>query len=312
MNARALIKLAFLIPIVVWACQDQPQDLVGPEGLAPSFSACGTLPCGNGPGPTRDKKRPEINRPQPKKKVLVLNDCSLTFEAIDTRSLINNDGCTTSCTEIEANARSEAGGEEDLPVDDAGTDQLTNPDFSVNISVLADGEDYVVEIRVPDNALPEPNWATYRYSFYLDLTAPAFDPFTVFPPNEVFTEAVALQFTLMGSLFDPNLATATAGIFIDAPSGSGDCGFTNPLDLTPVPEGSGPGEVDDQSQDITDTASNYEANWLVQNTGITDGVVSYCFVVHAEDSAQFKDGTANPNMGSVSARTEVTWNPSSP
>lgn len=79
---------------------------------------------------------------------------SLTFEAVDTRSLSNDDGCEVRCAEIKATVLTGPGGAEgtDLPVDDAGTDQLTDQDFFVSNSILEEG-DYVIEIVVPHNAL---------------------------------------------------------------------------------------------------------------------------------------------------------------
>lgn len=121
------------------------------------------------------------------------------------------------------------------------------------------------------------------------------------------TDADAVRLRIAGSVFDPNLAVATVGVFFPGPDAR--CDVAPGGDDIPVPEGDGPGEVDDQSQNITDSADDFSVVFVIQNTEIPADVVVYCLAVDAADSAKSKDGSPNPNTSRQTTQTTVTWNP---
>jgi hypothetical protein len=202
-----------------------------------------------------------------------------------------------------------------LPADDGATLPASNLGLGVDMFELdfcgtltngcarvlgvgpSDGA-YTVEIRSSDKAVKENNVGVAELTFELDVTPPGIDPFNPFPPS---TSANApLQFNLGGSVTDPNLNSAVVEIFSD--SGANNCGTTAPGDLTPLVV---PTEVDVQSIDITATASNFLVAFIVQNQA--PGTIRYCLIVTGDDTAAFKDGTANPNVSTLFTAPVITW-----
>lgn len=145
--------------------------------------------------------------------------------------------------------------------------------------------------------------AAYRYT--LDTTEPTVQPGNV-PPSDIDTEAAFLTLTVEGSIFDANdLIEATVGVF--APGGDGTCGTA---DDVPLDEGTGDGEVDDQSQSVLSDPNPFSVDFTIQNPNDEqESDRLYCFNVTAVDEALENTGAPDGNTAEVVvAETVVTWN----
>jgi hypothetical protein len=80
------------------------------------------------------------------------------------------------------------------------------------------------------------------------------------------------------------------------------CELSDPL----VPEGDAAGEVDNNTLDVTSSASSIEEVFTIQkNAGTTQHV---CFFIEAADNARDNEGNLEPNTSDQSAHTDITWN----
>lgn len=285
-----------------------------------------------------DRTEAEISNLQPETSPdddppFVLNDVAIMFDAVDPDlesgdpgSGVDETGCAGGgpCTEISASADGT-----DLPVDDAGTDNATNPDYNVDITGLADGE-YEVSLTVPDLAVLSPNVATGAFfNFILDTTAPDVSFAGVTGLDE--SNASSVELTVSGTVVDRNMdasAVTSAVMFVtlagpndvcddpDPASGSDDIYDPAAVGVTPD-ETTGDGVVDiDLLDQIQANAGDYEAMFSASNLedlgtepAAEPSTSKYCFWMVADDGALLKDGTDDGVASAAFASKVFNWNP---
>jgi len=228
----------------------------------------------------------------------VLNfDCDAGCDFVQTTWTDSNDNAfTPGC--FQTNGAGDTDGDGDIDVTD-----LTSVMFECEAGVLAD-ESYSVRTVVPDQAIKVVNETVVEQTVIIDKTTPVVQPFDPLPPGIVQTNAGAIQLDIGGTVTDAGgLESVVVQFFNDDDGTGGDCS-----NITLVPEGTGAGEVDDNTQDVTATADDFLASFVVQNPGVS-AMIKYCSVLTAEDEGRLKDGTDNPNTSQQFASTVVDWNP---
>jgi len=167
---------------------------------------------------------------------------------------------------------------------------------------------YSVTTDIFDQAIKVANLTTVTQTVIIDTTVPMVQPFSPLPPGVVQANA-AIQLDIGGSVSDlSGLSSAVMQIAIDTTAAAA-CGDPLLIPDNLVPEGSGPGEVDDNTQDVTSTASSFLASFVIQLPAVRPVTIKYCYVLTAEDNGLEKDGSANPNVSTQFASTVVDWQP---
>ena len=258
-----------------------------------------------------DMTAPTISNEEPTTDGIILNDTGLGFEAVDPDLAsgdpgagVDRTGCPVDAT-VDNCTNITAATDETTPtvlnVNDLGDNDGST--FEVALGALADGA-YVVTADVPDLAINPANVANPTFDFVLDRTAPTVnivDP----PPGNVTSSNASLTFVIEGNASDANdLSALTVSVTL---VGADDvCGTADDVALT---EGSGPGEVDDQSRSIDVSAGgtiSFTENFQIFNTG--DGSdQDVCFLTTGEDNALDRTESANPNVNTQIVRTDIDW-----
>lgn len=174
---------------------------------------------------------------------------------------------------------------------------------TVDLSGTPDGM-HAFSIQASDLA---GNPAMSSFSLNLDRTAPVVD-FTSAPPSTAETDQATFEFFAAFSVSDPNFQ---AGVYTFLEPGSnGTCDPDDPL----WPEGTGPGEVD-QNAFSTPQAGSFEIRANFTNSlGPDDSPLTQtiCGRYQATDTALGKAGQPNPNTFDQVFGLDITWNPPMP
>lgn len=141
------------------------------------------------------------------------------------------------------------------------------------------------------------------YEFIIDSTDPTTN--MVDPPSSSVTSSNStLTFTIKGESSDDNGQSEVLVTIRDA-GGDDACQVSDAL----ITEGSGAGEVDTNTHDVTSTANagdQFEVQFTVNNDA--PNTQHLCFFIEASDNAVDVNGDPEPNFTDQSAHTDVTWN----
>lgn len=182
---------------------------------------------------------------------------------------------------------------------------------TIDLSGLSEGP-WTVEATTMDRAVPG-NETTFSYTVTLDRT----DPTTGVsqpPPNNITATAGSVTLTFQGTATDDTgLSLVRVSVRDDTDdgdpgtsAGNGACELTDPL----LPEGDGPGEVDQNEVNVTDQvlASDegaFSEDFRFTNAGSQQRV---CFFVEAFDLAEDRNGNSAANESATSTTTVINWN----
>ncbi|MFV2006063.1 MAG: collagen binding domain-containing protein [Longimicrobiales bacterium] len=164
---------------------------------------------------------------------------------------------------------------------------------------------YSFDFTVTDRAQPA-NSATSTVSFILDRTDPITNMGPSVPAGTVFNSSSSLTFTVEGNAMDANGISNLQLVVRDADSG-GIPGICELVD-SPVTRGTGPGQVLENTFDVTAMSSGFSVNVTVQNAGGVATVQTLCYWIEALDSATDVNGAPEPNGSFAVARQVITWN----
>lgn len=200
-----------------------------------------------------------------------------------------------------------------LGVDGAGDPVNLSSQISPNGSgvntldpfILAE-DTYTFDIEVTDNAAPG-NTASTSMSFLLDRTNPSTNLGSPLPPGTVLTTAQSLTFTIAGNAADANGLSSVLVTVRDANTGpNGADGVCDITDLK-VAVGTGAGQVNANTFDVTAEATGFSRNITVQKAGTGGLVQALCFFIETSDAATDVNGDPEPNRSNASARTDIEW-----
>lgn len=170
------------------------------------------------------------------------------------------------------------------------------------ISMSALGETrWTITVTTKDGAKPA-NVSTFTYDVTLDKTAPAIS-ITNPPPSSVNTSSGSVSFSIGGQVTDAHGLGQVQIVVRDADDNTPDT--CEAIDA-PISVGTGPGQLDANPIDVTDTADDFTAQVTVHSQG--SGQQELCFYVEAEDAAEDRAGKPEPNTNKQFVRTLINWN----
>jgi hypothetical protein len=144
------------------------------------------------------------------------------------------------------------------------------------------------------------NTSTQTFDFTVDDTPPLVT-LNSFPPGAVTPSGSAIGFSIGGIITEANGLLSATLVVRDA-GGNAECDLTDAVILV----GSGPGQVDLNSVDILDEASNFSQIFGFTRLPSTAQVV--CLWVEAKDISEDVDGNAEPNVSRTFTLTTINWN----
>jgi len=174
---------------------------------------------------------------------------------------------------------------------------------TVDLSGTPDGM-HTFDIQASDMA---GNTAMSTFSLNLDWTAPVVD-FTSAPPSSAETDDETFEFFAAFSVSDPNFLQGT--YTFREPGSNGTCDPDDSL----WPEGSDPGEVDQNTFSVSQPGS-FEIRGTFNNPlGQDDSPLTQtiCGRYEATDTALGKTGQPNPNTFDQVFGLDITWGPPTP
>lgn len=169
---------------------------------------------------------------------------------------------------------------------------------------------YTVEATTTDNATA-PNQVKTVWEVAIDATDPTTNMLNP-PSSNVTSSNSTLTFTISGNASDANGLSEVLVTVRNADDGTADvCELTDAL----IPVGSNPGQVNQNSVDVTGSAeAGFDVDIRVNNneTNATDGDgedQDLCFFIESSDNAKDNTGASEPNTSDQSARTVIDWRP---
>lgn len=183
--------------------------------------------------------------------------------------------------------------------DVSGGSKVVDPNLGGGEFDPADGE-YTTTITVVDD---DELQASESIEYTLDTTDPVVDP-GVTPPADTATNNASLVLEVGAFVNDDNeLTEASVEIFEQVGEGCGDG------DVIPLDEGTGPGDVDDQSQSVLDqTSFNFTVDFEIQHPGQALDI-TYCLITTVVDEALDNTGSPDGNTEVFTTSTDVVWDP---
>ncbi|HYO45114.1 MAG TPA: tail fiber domain-containing protein [Gemmatimonadota bacterium] len=182
-------------------------------------------------------------------------------------------------------------GATELTVTMAGTNM-----YNADISSLGDGS-HTISWSAVDLA---GNTGTGSQSFTVDRTDPVVSV-TQMPSPTGMSNQPSVDLTYQFTLGDPHFGTATFGVF-------------NCNTGAPWPEGTGGGQVEDQSRTYTEAGAQTATFRFFNGVqpGGSDAVAPYCFNGRVDDAGVTKSGQPAPNFAEFSGRVDFTWKAPAP
>lgn len=183
-----------------------------------------------------------------------------------------------------------------LPTTVDGDEYRADPDAGLISGSLPDDRYDVVITATDELGLV----STVEISYRLDRTPPGLLNFAP-PPTSGSAESSTAELSMSSSIFDSGgFRLVTVAIFED---GDGNCSTLG--DQTALAE---PGEVDDQSRDVTAdaaTANFFDEMFTLFFPG--SGPVNYCTILIADDGAVSNTGAPLPNRRVERSPTAFVW-----
>lgn len=248
-----------------------------------------------------DRTAPDLDNfmPDPPDGTVILNDVAVDFDAADPDLESGDAGSGVNSAAVTA---------EDEDGNALTVTPGTAPTFSVDITTLAQGPN-TVTVEAPDNAV-SPNVATADIAFDLDTQAPSFGALNPVPGGSAGTAATSIIQSIGGTITDAHpIVVATISVFADGSdaSGAGGDGTCTTGDyLLDVDAG----EIDQNQVDISGTENiAFDESFEIFEPSSASVVVTYCFIIEAEDGAVDRTGAAAPNQASLSTQASVNWLP---
>ena len=158
-----------------------------------------------------------------------------------------------------------------------------------------------VSIKIPDLAVPA-NSTTIEWDIIIDATDPTTNMLNP-PPGSIFSTNTTLTFTIAGNAVDANgLSSVLVNTRISVDTS---CTLADPF----LAQGTGAGQVEDQSIDVTASAkTGFSVPVVLHNPGGVGQKQNICFFIESEDEARDNKGELEPNRSDESALTVITWN----
>jgi hypothetical protein len=182
----------------------------------------------------------------------------------------------------------------------------TGDTYTAQLSGLSDGP-ITITWTAKDFA---GNLATFTMTFYLKNTGPVIAT-TMTPPTSMQTNAATATLTWSGNITDPFVQSAVA--IVNRPAGpTGTCGSSGD---TPAPQGTGAGQVQANTFDLTQgVKANGSFNVTVTafNAATTSSVpvtTVDCLQVTTSDAAMDALGAPKPNITVKNYPVALTWLP---
>jgi hypothetical protein len=182
--------------------------------------------------------------------------------------------------------------------------------FTADLSGVADG---LLDLRFKASDF-RLNLGSYSSSFYKVTTAPVIK-YTL-PPQPITSSAPSVQFTSAGTVTYP--FPQFAGSVIKTINQAGPDNQCGTADDVLWPRGTGPGQVSENTFDISSTVratGGFNLSWTAYNgvpAGGTQKLAHYCLVTRAQDTAVDGNSVAKPNVGTFVFDHQVTWGPPLP
>ncbi len=171
-----------------------------------------------------------------------------------------------------------------------------------------DEREWTIVATTKDGATPA-NQTVFSYSVVVDRTGPV-ATVTNPPPSAVGVGGGSASFTISGTVTD---ASGISEVLVTARNADGGLGIPGLCEVSDplFPQGTGPGEVTANTVDVTSMVTSsqvgaFSATFQFHNPA-PGSQQNVCLFIEAADVATDRDGDEEPNTGSTSTKTTITW-----